>query len=126
VRSFIPALADVPDVALQYVRLKRSVEVQTSVYTMLLGEYEKARIEEARDTPVVQVLDKAAPPNLRSRPKRKMLVVVGVLLGLGWSVLVALFRTAWRENRGQATMVRQLFGPLAGDLAGLRRRVNRK
>jgi tyrosine-protein kinase Etk/Wzc len=126
VRSFIPALADVPEVALQYVRLKRSVEVQTSVYTMLLSEYEKARIEEARDTPVVQVLDKAAPPNLRSRPKRKLLVLVGLLIGLAWGVLVALFRTAWRENHGQTRVVRQLFGPLAGDLAGLRRRVNRR
>jgi tyrosine-protein kinase Etk/Wzc len=122
VRSFIPALADVPDVALQYIRLKRAVEVQTTVYTMLVSEYEKARIEEARDTPVVQVLDPAVPPNLRSRPKRKLLLLVGVLLGLGWSSLVALFATAWREDRGHASVVRELVRPLAGDFGRLRRR----
>lgn len=122
VRSFIPALADVPDVALQYIRLKRAVEVQTTVYTMLVSEYEKARIEEARDTPVVQVLDPAVPPNLRSRPKRKLLLLVGVLLGLAWSSLVALFVTAWREDRGHATAVRELLKPLAGDFGRLRRR----
>jgi uncharacterized protein involved in exopolysaccharide biosynthesis len=109
-------------VALQYLRLRREVEIQNTVFTMLTNEYEKARIEEARDTPVVQVLDPAVPPNLRSRPKRKLLVLVGVLLGLGWSSLVALFATAWREDRGHAVLVRELVRPLAGDFGRLRRR----
>lgn len=122
VRSFIPKLHDVPDVALRYLRLRRAVEVQTNVYTMLVAEYEKSRIEEARDTPVVQVLDKAQAPSLRSRPKRKILVIVGALLGLGWSSVVALFRTAWYEDRGHATVVRDLTRPLADDFARLRRR----
>lgn len=121
-RSFIPALSDIPDVALQYIRLKRAVEVQTTVYTMLVSEYEKARIEEARDTPVVQVLDAAAPPNLRSRPKRKLLMLVGLLIGLGWGGLVALFATAWRENRGNAAAVRGLLEPMVGDFTRFRRR----
>ncbi len=125
VRSFIPALADVPEVALQYIRLKRAVEVQTTVYTMLVSEYEKARIEEARDTPVVQVLDTAAPPSVRSRPKRKMLALVGVLLGVGWSSMVALFTAAWRENRGHVDVLRQLVAPIASDVARARGRVKR-
>lgn len=125
VRSFIPALDDVPDVALQYIRLKRAVEVQTTVYTMLVSEYEKARIEEARDTPTVQVLDTASPPELRSRPKRKLLVLVGLLLGLGWSSLVALFTTAWRENRGNVVVLRKLIAPMANDVARVRHRVKK-
>jgi len=122
VRSFIPALADIPDVALQYIRLKRTVEVQTTVYTMLVSEYEKARIEEARDTPVVQVLDPAAPPSLRSRPKRKMLVLAGVLIGFAWSSLLAPFTAAWRENRGNTAMIRRVVEPLAADFSRFRRR----
>lgn len=122
VRSFIPTLSDIPDVALQYIRLKRAVEVQTTVYKMLVSEYEKARIEEARDTPVVQVLDAATPPNVRSRPKRKLLVLVGVLIGLAWSALVALFTTAWRENRGNSALLRELLMPVAADVARVRRR----
>ena len=122
VRSFIPALGDVPDVALQYIRLKRAVEVQTTVYTMLVSEFEKARIEEARDTPVVQVLDPASVPNVRSRPKRKMLAIAGVLVGTTASSLVALFVSAWRENRGNTVVLRRLMAPVAGDLSRVRRR----
>jgi uncharacterized protein involved in exopolysaccharide biosynthesis len=122
VRSFLPTLRDVPDVALQYLRLRRAVEVQTTVYTMLVNEHERSRIEEARDTPMVQVLDLAQKPNLRSRPKRKLLVVVGAMLGLGWSAVVALFATAWREDRGHTATVRELVQPLASDFARFRRR----
>jgi uncharacterized protein involved in exopolysaccharide biosynthesis len=125
VRSFIPTLGEVPDVALRYIRLRRAVEVQTTVYTMLVNEYEKARIEEARDTPVVQVLDKARVPGIRSRPKRKMLVIAGGLLGLGWSTMIALFATAWREERGHATVVRELLQPVVRDFSRLRRRQRR-
>jgi uncharacterized protein involved in exopolysaccharide biosynthesis len=122
VRSFIPTLTDVPDVALQYVRLRRQVEVQTTVYTMLTNEYEKARIEEARDTPVVQVLDHAQKPNLRSRPKRKILTIVGGLLGLGWGSMLAVFRTAWGSNLGHTGVVREIAQPVAGDFSRFRRR----
>ena len=124
VRSFIPTLQDVPDVALQYVRLKREVEIQNTVFTMLTSEHEKARIEEARDTPVVQVLDRAEKPNIRFRPQRKVFALVGGLLGLGWSTVLALFRTAWSHNLSQTTMVRELATPVARDFSRLRRRRN--
>jgi len=117
---FLPSLSDIPDVALQYIRLKRAVEVQTTVYTMLVSEYEKARIEEARDTPTVQVLDVATPPNIRSRPKRSLLVLVGLMIGLTWGSMVALFSTAWREDRGNSAMLRQLLTPVTADLARFR------
>ncbi len=122
VRSYIPALADVPDVALKYIRLKRAVEVQTTVYTMLVSEYEKARIEEARDTPVVQVLDAAAPPSLRSRPKRKLFVLVGFLVGMAWSVGVAVFSAAWRDNARKSSTIHELLQPVSADFQRLRRR----
>jgi uncharacterized protein involved in exopolysaccharide biosynthesis len=122
VRSFIPTLQDVPEVALQYLRLKREVEIQNTVFEMLTGEYEKARIEEARDTPVVQVLDKAEKPNLRSRPKRKIFTLIGAALGLGWGSVVALVRTAWQGNMGHTTVMRELTEPLAGDFSRIRRR----
>jgi len=124
VRSFIPTLEDVPEQALQYLRLRREVEIQNTVFTMLNSEYEKARIEEARDTPVVQVLDPAEKPNLRYRPQRKVFAIVGGLLGLGWSTVVALFRTAWSYNLSQTAVVRELATPVARDFSRLRRRRN--
>ncbi|HKW14774.1 MAG TPA: GNVR domain-containing protein [Candidatus Krumholzibacteria bacterium] len=125
VRSYIPTLQDVPEVGLQYLRLKREVEIQNTVFEMLNSEYEKARIEEARDTPVVQVLDKAEKPNLRSRPIRKLFAIIGLVLGVGWASVVVVVRTAWAHNMGHTSAVRELTEPVAQDFTRLRRRPRR-
>jgi tyrosine-protein kinase Etk/Wzc len=121
-RAYIPTLKDVPELALQLLRLKRNVEIENTVYTMLVKEYEKSRIEEARDTPTVQVMDAAAVPNLRSRPRRKAMVVLGALVGLGWSVFLSVLIAAWRENRGRSKIIDDVFAPLVSDLFRFSRR----
>jgi uncharacterized protein involved in exopolysaccharide biosynthesis len=121
-RSYIPTLEDIPELALQMLRLRRNVEIENTVYIMLVKELEKTRIEEARDTPTVQVMDRATVPNLRSRPRRKVLVVVGAMAGFGWSAFFAVFITAWRENRGRSQVIDDVFTPLIADLSKLRRR----
>ena len=122
VRAYIPALEEVPQLALEMLRLKRDVEIQSTVYTMLVKEYEKARIEEARDTPTVQVLDYASVPNLRSRPKRKMLVILGAVVGAGWAGVLALFVTAWRRGGERTRVWREIFEPVSADLSRVFRR----
>ncbi len=115
VRSFFPTFEDVPEMALHLGRLTRRVKIEEKVYELLITEYEKARIEEARDTPTVQVLDAAVAPELRSRPKRKILVVPGGVLGLGWSSLLVVFVTAWRDNTGRGRTMREALGPVMTD-----------
>ena len=121
-RAYIPTLEEVPNLALQMLRLKRNVEIENSVYAMLIKEYEKSRIEEARDTPTVQIMDVASPPTLRSRPRRKLLVIIGAMVGLGWSAFLALLITAWRDNEGRSKIIDDVFAPLVADLSRLRRR----
>ncbi len=122
--AYLPTLEEIPDLALQMLRLKRKVEVETTIYLMLLKEYEKSRIEEARDTPTVQVMDLASAPNLRSRPKRKIMIVGGALAGLGWSGFLALFIGAWRQNRERSKAVAEVLAPVRDDFSGLFRRKN--
>jgi uncharacterized protein involved in exopolysaccharide biosynthesis len=54
--AYLPTLDEIPELALQMMRLRRTVEIETTIYTMLLKEYEKSRIEEARDTPTIQII----------------------------------------------------------------------
>lgn len=115
VRAYLPALDEVPQLALEMLRLKRDVEIESTVYTMLVKEYEKARIEEARDTPTVQILDRASVPNLRSRPQRKVLVIIGGVVGAGWAAVIALFVTAYRRSGTESNPWRSAFEPVAAD-----------
>jgi len=121
-RSFIPSLDDVPLLALEMVRLKRKVEIESTVYTMLVQEYEKARFEEARDMSTLQVLDPAQPPSLRSRPRRKLLVLLGMMVGLAWGAMIALVVSTWRENRERSAVIQDVLGPLVSDFRRILRR----
>ena len=63
-----PAFVKMPALGLDLARLTREVKVQDTLYTLLTSQYEQAKIQEARDTPTVQVLDKAIPPEHKSGP----------------------------------------------------------
>ncbi len=121
VRTFFPALDKVPETSLNFARRLRDVKVGEKVYEMLVKEHEQARIEEARDTPTVQVLDAATPPELRSRPRRKRVVILGTLLGAAWAGLVVILSAAWSERRDKS-MIAEMFEPIAGDFRRFFRR----
>jgi uncharacterized protein involved in exopolysaccharide biosynthesis len=119
VRSFFPSFDKLPETALDMARLMRRVKTEEVIYRLLREEYEKARIEEARDTPTVQVLDVAKVPEIRSRPKRTMIVVIGGVAGLGWSTLFAVFLSVWREEKFKGRALVELFAPIVSDVKAL-------
>jgi len=72
----------VPEIQLQYVRKAREVKYHEALFEILAKQYEAARLDEARDAPVLQILDAASYPDTRSSPKRAVIMLVGALLGL--------------------------------------------
>ena len=85
---FIP-FADVPEVGSRLAEFLRDVKVQETVWQLLNQQFYSAKIQEARDTPTIQVLDAAVSPERRTRPKRKLLVVVTSFLTFVFSVFWA-------------------------------------
>ena len=88
-KEFYIPFADVPEVGLELANLMREVKVQETVWELLNQQYYHAKIQEARDTPTIQVLDEAVPPQLPTKPKRKLLVLVGSFLALISSIFWA-------------------------------------
>lgn len=85
------ATSDVPDVGLQYARLLRDFKVQETLYELLTKQFEVAKIEAAKNISPIQVLDPATVPDMKSKPRRSLIVllatfsagflsVIGVLL----------------------------------------------
>jgi uncharacterized protein involved in exopolysaccharide biosynthesis len=58
---YLPA-AKVPEVVMEHNRLMRDVKTQETVYNLLTQQLEQAKIAEAQEVPVVQILDAALPP----------------------------------------------------------------
>jgi len=74
-------LGTLPQAGVATMRLWRDLKVQEQLFELLTAQLEEARIRETRDTPTVQVLDAAVPPLHKSRPKRSLVVLAGMMLG---------------------------------------------
>jgi tyrosine-protein kinase Etk/Wzc len=115
-------LAGMPALALEYVRLARDVQVLNTVYLFLVQELETAKIQEAKDTPTIQVLDAPTRPDIRTRPLRKLMVAVGALIGLLVGVCAAFFleflATTDAGNPARRTL-NTIAGAMRGDLRRL-------
>jgi tyrosine-protein kinase Etk/Wzc len=71
----------VPELQLEYVRKEREVKYHEALFDMLSRQYEAARLDEAREAPVLQVLDEANYPDVKSAPKRSYYMLGGLSFG---------------------------------------------
>ncbi len=68
---FVP-MDVLPDVALDYLRLTREVEIQSKIKALLLPSYEQAKLDESKQSLAFVILDSAVTPLKKSRPKRSL------------------------------------------------------
>ncbi len=87
----------IPGLSLSYARLLRDLTIQTRLFEMLTQQYETAKILEAKDSPTVQVLDRAYPPEKHARPRSAVIIVFSTAAALALSILFS-FIMNFRRN----------------------------
>lgn len=90
-----PPLRQLPRLAVQYTDLYRRVKVQEAIFELLTQQYEMARLEEAKDIPVVRVIDPPGIPEKKSFPHRVILSAVLTLLAFAATAAFLLLRERW-------------------------------
>lgn len=80
-----------PEIGVDYTRKLRELKYQESLYELMAKQYEIASVEEARDATIIQVLDRAVAPEIRSKPRRKTMVVLATFIGFFFAIFVAFF-----------------------------------
>lgn len=78
---FVP-FASAPDIGMELGRRMRDVKIHQEVYGLLVQQLEQAKIMEAKDTPKIQFLERATPPYKKSWPKRSIITIIGMMIGL--------------------------------------------
>jgi capsular exopolysaccharide synthesis family protein len=86
------SLTEAPEIKLQYTRLQREALVQNKLFTLLAQQLEQAKIDEARDETAFQVLDRAIPPERKSKPARALMVLLSMLVSLFAGIMLAFAR----------------------------------
>lgn len=71
-----------PDVGMQYFRLQRDIEIQSTILEFLLPQFEQAKIQEMHDKSELYVIDDGALPEKKTRPRRSFIVVGWLFLSI--------------------------------------------
>ncbi len=70
-----------PDLFMKYSQKLREVEAKQQVYVTLQQQLELARINEVKQTPIINILDDAKPPVNKSKPNRILITILFILAG---------------------------------------------
>lgn len=108
-----------PELVFQEAQLQRQISIRQDLFLNMRREAEAARLEEVNDIPLLTVVDPPPVPVRRSYPKRAVLALFGVLVGLGIALVRVLvdpslrapspsaeaevedLRAAWHTTRAQ-------------------------
>jgi uncharacterized protein involved in exopolysaccharide biosynthesis len=91
----------VPKAGLQYVRALRDLQYNETLFELLSKQYEAARIDEAKEAPVLQIVDSAVPPERKSWPPRAGFAFAGAF---GCAVLACLVALTGRDPQEAAKL----------------------
>ena len=77
-----------PELMLEQERYIREVNINATLYTELKKQYELVKIEEVKNVPIINIMDKATAAATRTSPRRREFLmnsfVIGLVLGTGY------------------------------------------
>jgi len=80
---------NIPSASTEYVRRMRDLKFNETIYELLFSQFQSAKLDEARDATIIQVIEKAVPPEKRVKPKRRNMVIIAMITGLFVSIIIA-------------------------------------
>ncbi len=88
-----------PEAQLEYLRRARDLRYHEAFYDFLGKQLDAARIDEAKDAILVQVVDKAVEPERKSSPRRALIVFVTAIAAFLLSCLGVLLTAVLRRKQ---------------------------
>lgn len=96
--SLYPSIRELPALGVSYADLFRNIKVQEIVFQTLTQQYELAKVEEAKETPSVKVLDPPNVPEKKSFPPRLLIIAAGTILAMVCGVYWVFGKQSWDET----------------------------
>ncbi|MGO9086137.1 MAG: GumC family protein [Candidatus Sulfotelmatobacter sp.] len=117
--SLYPSIRKLPLLGVTYADLYRKTRIQETLFELLTQQCELAKVQEAKETPSVKVLDVATIPEKKSFPPRLLIMFLGaflaLMLGTSWVVGAARWKDMDPEHPGKL-LVRDIRTQIAADL----------
>lgn len=98
--------SEVPAASLEYIRGMRDVRYHETLFDLMARQYEMARVDEAKQGQIIQVVDPALVPDRRSWPPRTILTILAFILGgmiaSFWVIWSSFYRTRLQDPELEA------------------------
>jgi uncharacterized protein involved in exopolysaccharide biosynthesis len=95
--SPFPTIRNLPLLGAKYSDYYRRAKIQETVFELLTEQYELAKVQEAKETPSVKVLDPGRVPEEKSFPPRLLIMFIGTVLAFAAAVVWLLAERNWTE-----------------------------
>jgi uncharacterized protein involved in exopolysaccharide biosynthesis len=92
-----PTIRNLPLLGAKYADYYRRAKIQETVFELLTEQYELAKVEEAKETPSVKVLDPGRVPERKSFPPRLLIIFLGTFLAVACPVVWVIGAKTWEE-----------------------------
>jgi capsule polysaccharide export protein KpsE/RkpR len=96
-QQLYPPIRQLPLLGVEWADLYREVKIEETVFQLLTTQYELARMEEARETPVLNVVDPANLAETKSFPPRLLLIVAATFICVGLGAFWILAVERWQS-----------------------------
>jgi tyrosine-protein kinase Etk/Wzc len=96
------------EAGLEYVRKLRDVKYFETIFDILARQFEMAKLDEARQGALIQVVDPAIVPDKRSFPKRSLIVFGAMVCGFIFGIFWALFQAGLERARSNSEVIEKL------------------
>jgi uncharacterized protein involved in exopolysaccharide biosynthesis len=119
-----PSIRELPALGVSYADLYRNSKIQEAVFQTLTQEYELAKVQEAKETPSIKVLDPPNVPEKKTFPPRLLIMMLGAILAMVTSVAWVLGEKAWNqveEGDPQKAFAQEVFHTVRGRIPWLGR-----
>jgi len=90
--SSIPTVGSLPGLGQDYFRLMREFKIQEAIVDILTKQYELTKLSEVKNVSSFKLLQKANVPEIKSKPKRSLIVVLAAITAFLCSIIIAFFR----------------------------------
>jgi len=109
-----------PLLKLEQARLDREVMVLIGVFTTLKQQLETTKIEEVKDSEYVIVLDPPEAPMQRSKPNKRLILVLSGILGIGMGILFAFIKENFaKSDKKEKNKIGEALSLLIKNILGL-------
>jgi uncharacterized protein involved in exopolysaccharide biosynthesis len=96
-----PSLRQLPRLGVSYADRYRDTKIQEAIFETLTREYELAKVQEAKETPSVKVVDPPEVPQKKVFPPRMLIMLTGTFLAMSLGITWILVHASWRDVDSQ-------------------------